>query len=310
MPLLDRKRVVVAKIETTYGTDSAPTGAANAIVVSNLDITPMEAELIDRDVLRPYLGSNEQILAARYVKMTFDVEVAGSGAAGTAPKWDPLLRACGFSATTSAGVSVAYKNISSAFESATIWTNYDGVMHKMVGARGNVKFDLTAKQIPKMSYEFWGLFVPVADGTISGVSYTGWILPLAVNDTNTTAATLHGTSVNMSKFGVDSGNQLVYRNIVNSESVLITDSKVVGSMTFEAGLMATKNWFSIAEAVTLGALTVTHGTTAGNIVEFTSSRVQIKPPKYTSEDGITMVEADLAFVPSSAGGDEITITAK
>jgi hypothetical protein len=41
MPLLTRKRLIVAKIESTYGTDPTPTGA-NAILVRNLEITPLE----------------------------------------------------------------------------------------------------------------------------------------------------------------------------------------------------------------------------------------------------------------------------
>ena len=307
MPLLDRKRAIVAKIETTYGTDAAPTGAANAILISDLDVTPIDAEMLDRDLLRTYLGASPQIMAARSVQMTFSVELAGSGTAGTAPKYGPLLRACGMSETITASTKVEYKPISTAFESATIWASYDGVLHKLIGGRGTFKLTADAKSIPKLAFEMRGLFVPVVDGAVAGIDYAGWTTPLAVNKANTTAFSLHGTSVPMSKFGIDIGNQVTYRNIVNSELVMITDRQSMGNVSMEAGLMATKNWFSIAEAATLGALSMVHGTVAGNIVEVTSSNVQIVTPKYSSEDGIMMIDADLRLVPSSTGNDEITL---
>lgn len=307
MPLLDRKRAIVAKIETTYGTDSAPTGAANAILVSDLDVTPIDAEMLDRDLLRAYLGSSQQIMAARSVQVSFSVEVAGSGTAGTAPKYGPLLRACGMAETITAGTKVEYKPVSTTFESVTIWASYDGVLHKLVGARGSVKLTADAKAIPKLAFEFRGLFVPVVDGTVAGIDYTGWTTPLAVNKQNTPTFTLHGASAPMSKFSIDLGNQVVFRNIVNSELVMITDRQSVGSVSMEAGLMATKNWFSVAELATLGALSMVHGTVAGNIVEIASANVQIVSPKYSSEDGIMMTDADLRFVPSSTGNDEITL---
>ena len=67
MPLLSRKRVILAKTEVTYGTDPTPTGAANAILVRNLSITPQNSEIVSRDLVRPYLGASEQIEAGVHV---------------------------------------------------------------------------------------------------------------------------------------------------------------------------------------------------------------------------------------------------
>lgn len=95
MSLLTRKRTVLAKIETSYGVDAAPTGAANALLVKNLSITPISAELVSRDLIRPYLGNSEQLLAQTFVQMEFEVEMTGAGVAGKTPAYDPILRACG-----------------------------------------------------------------------------------------------------------------------------------------------------------------------------------------------------------------------
>jgi hypothetical protein len=96
MSLLTRKRTVLAKIESVYGTDSVPTGSANAMLIKNLTLTPISASLVSRDLIRPYLGNSEQLLAEKFVQMDFEVEMAGSGAMGLAPGYDVLLRACGF----------------------------------------------------------------------------------------------------------------------------------------------------------------------------------------------------------------------
>lgn len=99
MPLLNRKRVILAKIEATYGIDSVPTGGANAILVKNLNFTPQEVNLASRDVVRPFLGNFQNLPAAIYGKVDFEVELAGAGTAGTAPGYGSLLRGCALAET-------------------------------------------------------------------------------------------------------------------------------------------------------------------------------------------------------------------
>lgn len=100
MPKLMRKGSVLAKIESVYGTDPVPTGSANAILVRNINLSPIAAETVGRDVVRPYLGESDQLLANTRVELTFEVEIAGAGTAGTAPGYGPLLRACAMDETT------------------------------------------------------------------------------------------------------------------------------------------------------------------------------------------------------------------
>lgn len=101
MPLLSRKRLILAKTEASYGTDSSPAGT-DAILVRELEITPLQSDTVDRELIRPYLGASQQLLANTRVEVTFQVEMAGSGSAGTAPAFGRVIQACGFSATTTA----------------------------------------------------------------------------------------------------------------------------------------------------------------------------------------------------------------
>lgn len=98
MALLTRKRLILAETESTYGTDPGPDGA-DAILVRDLNITPLQSDIVNRDLVRPYLGASEQLLANTRVECTFSVEMAGSGTSGTAPRFGRILKACALAET-------------------------------------------------------------------------------------------------------------------------------------------------------------------------------------------------------------------
>ena len=99
MALLSRSRLIQTKIESSSGSDSSPAGT-DALLVRNLDVTPIEAETVSRDLIRSYMGNSDQLLSNVRVALNFEVEIAGSGAAATPSRMDSLLRACGMSSTT------------------------------------------------------------------------------------------------------------------------------------------------------------------------------------------------------------------
>ena len=99
MPLLFRKKILLAKVETTYGVDPTPTGAANAISAKNINITPIDSDKAKRDLFTGWLGNTQELQGGFRVAIDFEVEMAGSGTVGTAPGWGPLMRACGHAET-------------------------------------------------------------------------------------------------------------------------------------------------------------------------------------------------------------------
>lgn len=384
MPLLARKRVLLAKIETTYGTDPTPTGAANAILVRNMSITPQDADLSDRDLVRPYIGRSEQLPAGIRAMVDFEVEIAGAGTAGTAPGYGPILRACGFSETltaaavtgtaqagststtivlaagasavdnfyvgmpirTTAGTgsgqssiitgyvgstktatvakswsvtpdnttgysidaNVVYRPISTGFESATLYMNVDGVLHKLTGARGTVSLQMSVKQIPVYKFNLTGIYNAVTDTAAPSPTFTAFQTPLPITNANTTGFALHNFAGIMSELSIDIANAISHRTLVNgSESVIITDREPVGNVVMEADTVANKDWWTTAKNATLGTLQITHGTSAGNKVAISSPRAQLTKPVYSDLDGIQMIGMGMNFVPSTVGNDEITL---
>lgn len=300
-----RKLALLGKMETTYGTDSSPTGAANAIQAIDARLTPIEAQEISRELLFPYLGHQGVMLTGEHASLEYSVECTGSGVKGTPPKYGPLLRACGLKETVVANTSVTYTPVSAAYESASQYYNRDGVNNILLGSRGSVTLDMTPTQIPRWRFTFKGLIGTVADVALPVADYSGYIKPVEISKANTTIS-LHGLALIAERFSFDLGNQVEARLLVGYEGIEIVDRQATGSVVAEAVALAQKNWISIARAETTGALSLTHGTIAGNIMTMTAPAVQIGRPTEGNTQKIVNNTLPLMFTPNT-GNDEFSI---
>ena len=142
MALLTRKRLILAETESGYGVDPGPDGA-DAILVRDLNITPLQSDVVSRDLIRPYLGASEQLLANTRVECTFSVEMAGSGTAGTAPRFGRVLKACGLAETTvtpavtGTATAGASNSITLAAGASSVNDFYNGQIIRITGGTGN-----------------------------------------------------------------------------------------------------------------------------------------------------------------------------
>jgi hypothetical protein len=306
MPLLTRKRVIAIKTESTYNTDPPPAGA-NAILVSDLEITPINAQTISRNLVRPYLGASAEIVATKNVQIRCTVEVAGSGAAGTAPQYGPLLKACGMSETVTPATSVVYAPVSSAFSSVTVYFNVDGVLHKATGCRGTVSFNFEVNQFPTMQFEFTGQYAAVSDTAALTPTYTS-VVPLPVSTTNTSGFSFYGYSGCLQSVSLDVANQIVDQELVGCKTILLTDRKPAGQVVLEAPTIAQKDFFAASLGTSTGALALTHGTTAGNIVALSVPYADVQSPTYQDVNGVHFLQLPYTAIPSGAGNDEFSLT--
>ena len=311
MPFQWERKVLLAKIEGTYGVDPVPTGAANAILGSNFAIRPLVANAVQRNLEQPYLGVQPQIPTNVLVVCEFDVELQGSGAVDTPVAYGPLLRACALAEAITAATKVAYTPVSdrATMESVALYYNMDGVNHAVLGCRGTVELRARAQDLPHLHFAITGMYVAPAAVALPTPTFTGFLDPLPVTDANTPTFTLHGHTGVMQEFTVGLANRVAARLLVNSESVRIGDRAVAGSCLIEAPALATKDFFALSRAGTLDALTFTHGTVAGKIVEVTAPKVQIASVDYEDGEGDVMLRLGLSFVPN-AGNDEIVFTTK
>jgi hypothetical protein len=311
MPLFTRKRLLLAAVESTYGT--APTFAdTDALLVSNLDITPLDVNLLDRELVLPYFGNREKIVGQRMGSVTFDVEIAGSGTAGTAPRWGRCLRTCGFGEAVSAGASVTYTPATDNIVGLSLDFNADGNRHLLTGCRGTATFNLAAGEIPKISIEMMGIYNAVAKGTPLVPTFADQAQPEVVNSQNTTGVTAFSFSACMESFSLSLNNETPFRQLAGcATNIPITQRAPSGELSIEAPLAGTgageKDFFALVSAQTLGAIGWQHGQTAGNIVTFNAPTCNLDGPTYGDSDGVMMLNLPFMPVPSSAGNDEFTL---
>lgn len=308
MPLLSRKRLILAKTETTYGTDPTPTGAANAILVRNLEITPLQADVVTRDLIRPYLGNSDQLLAQTRVEVTFEVELAGSGLVGEPPAYSALLKACGLSETITAFISVTYAPVSASFSSATIYFHNDGIRHKVTGCRGTFELSAEVGQIPTISFTMTGIYNAPTDVAAPAPTYAAQAAPLIFKNGNTSNFSIFSYSGCLQSLSFQMANEVVYRELVGcTKESLIVNRAPAGDVVIEAPSIATKDFFAIATGSSTGSISFQHGSLAGNIVTFTTAQADIANPSYSDQDGIQMLNLPYVAVPTSAGNDELRL---
>jgi hypothetical protein len=322
---LSNKVVLLAVIEGTYGTDATPTASANAMLVGSLDLTPLAGDVVQRNILRPYFGNMQSILVDSYATATFEIELAGSGTAGTAPAYDCLMKACGFSSTVVATTSVTYtpntpSTLTDANSSATLYFNKGGTQHIMTGARGTFTLDLTVKKLPTLKFTFTGLLGTVNSGvTQQGVPTATFtqIAPVPVNTAYTTPSINLGSAWAtpvIESLSLDLGADVKYRAMIGQQTVIMADRKSKGSVKIQvptdvtSGTTLTYNWVDLIKKNTAGTLGIVHGTTAGNIITINSATGGWTPqaPKYSATDGVNMFDIPYSFNPVS-GNDEFTI---
>lgn len=320
MPRYIRNTVILAKVETTAGTDAVPTGLADAVLVSAMTITPLDASNVSRDLVRGYFGGSEQLVATASVKCSFTVELAGAGAAATAPQWGDLLLGC---ATAEALLTVPnrveYSLISTALKSLTIYYYDDGVLHKLLYCMGNVKPIAKLGERPVLMFDFVGV-----DGGISATAnatptLTAWKTPPTMSKANVVDITLGatyaagvltgGTVYPSTGLELDFGNSVNYVPLLSTERVDITQRDMTGSMQLDLTAANEVAFMATVKANTTQSLALTIGLTTGNKIIIYAPAVQLINPSKQDVNGSRLIGYDLRLVPTAAGSgnDELRI---
>ncbi|MEM5449855.1 phage tail tube protein [Paraburkholderia guartelaensis] len=305
-----KKTVILAKMQDAIGTPAVPTGADDAMLVTNPSHTPLAATMVSRDLIRPFYGNNQQLTAGVHTELSFDVEIAGSGAAGTAPAWGRLLVACYFAETITAGSDVKYAPVSLKPDTPlTIYYHLDGLLHQLTDAYGTVSFDITSAGIPKMSFKFMGTYDPVTDSPLpAGVDFSKFLTPKIANTANTTWS-MFGYSGPLQSLSLDIANSLNWFQMIGDEGAEVDDRAPTGKIVMELSKVSDKDWWTAARDATLAALTIQQGQAAGNIVLLEAPQAQISNLSYSDQNNKALLNGDLGLNPLN-GNDELIITVK
>ncbi len=301
-----KKTTLYCKIETTSGTDVSP-AVTDGVIAYDVDLS-IKADMKERNASNADRSIYPNIRGKTSVELKFWIELKGSGTAGTAPKWGPLLKACDRLETANAGTNVIY-SMALVTTTCTIYVNIDGILHKIVGCAGDTEIDLTSGDIARLNFTISGVYVLATDSVSAAITVdttTGLITKGATTTFGSYAAIIE-------KLILKFGNSVVERTSMNvTEGILaymVGNRNPSGVMTCEAVLRATSNadFWSYFDAGTTKALSLVLGATAGNIITIVAPVCKLTAPKYGDRNGLRTVDIEFQMARSS-GNDEMTLT--
>lgn len=308
-----REALILVKAESTYGTDAAPTTAANAMIATNVVIEPVvPAESVERESPRDFMGNFEQQHHGIHSRISFDIELGPASAATTPLPVAPILLASSYDQTIG-GANVTYGLVSDALSAATMWIYAGNVGYKRRGVRGNLRFVWALGRKPMLRFEGLGLLpaTPVAAESLAWpASYdlTAFNKPALVSNSSITTATFAGVAkgtVPWQAFEYNCGNQVEYRNLMGVEEIIIADRKPTASLTIEPN---SANMITRIEAVRTegqAALSMVH-TTGSRTLTLACGQVQSLNPRHVRINDRRGLQLDLSPLPSS-GDDEMSL---
>lgn len=310
--------ILLAKVETTYGTDAAPAAATDAAVVFNWQPNPMEADELRRSIERGFAGATPKVLTRFRQSHSFRLELAGSGDVDDPTLWgDVFLRACMFDEPViTAATDVAYP-LEGVGDGASITIHgwKENLRHRVQGFRGNAKFNFTSGQLPYIEFTGMGLLSQDPDAnTATAPTLPVYPAPLEVNTVNTDF-TLGGYAALLRSFELDLGMKTTMRDLVGQTAIIFDKAEdgdrrsAGGTLVIQLPDPTAKNYFSDIRNQTNIALALTHGTVAGNIIELASTRLNLGTPTFSTEQNRLMMSAPFNLVPSAAG-NEFTLKTK
>jgi len=251
MPLLTRKRVLGAKIETTAGTAEALTGAEASFNAWDVKIDP-DITMTER-MGQGGFGMLSSVPEGYKGKATFKTDCGWDGTA-TEPSWaDTFLPACGwvksgqvFSPTTEApGTNV---------KTITIGCYVDGMFKSLKGCSGTFKLVCPTGKMAYIEWEFSGVWVTPSDVSIVSPTYPT-AKPLRYANSTTT---WNSIALCLSNLTLDAGNEVTMLECASGDGFaygIITNrvSKVTGDP--ETKLVASADRYGQFLSMTEGSLT-------------------------------------------------------
>jgi hypothetical protein len=298
------RKVVMAKIESPYGTDAAPVGATDAFQAVNFAWNGAAKAVTDElKYAAGWYGARDRFVVSLTRECTFELPWMGGGApAGTnfpAPLL-AILRACGHAAVVSAGVNVTFTPVNSGEEGCTIRVTEDTFLRKMVGSRGSLKWVWGEGKVPRMQASMMGMYSTPSDEAIPAATLPTLVKPVGFTKSNT-IVTLGALGLKCSSIEIDGGRTNEYRNHAGVEEISPTDCLPTATLEFELPTAAVKNVFQELETTTTQLLSIAHGTVAGNICTSSAPRAQLVDLQDKAAHGQIFVTAKFELLPGLAG---------
>jgi hypothetical protein len=312
MPQFVATNLILIKRESVYGVDAVPT-AADALLVNELTFPEMQGEIVDRNLVRPFMGGSPQAVVSERIGFAFSCEAAGSGTAGTAPRLGDALQACRNALTTVASTSNTYSPITifGGNTSCTIYYFIGGIRHIITGWRGDHSLNLNNNNFGVNRFVGMGIYQGPTDTaipTLPSPPYTLQAAALPVTLGNTLNINIAGyATAALQSFTFAQENVMSYNSLPGgAKEVLITGGRSTFEAVIECPTIAQRDYFSAALSQTTSTVSITQGTTAGYRQTFTAPAAKTLLPRYSDDNGKLMLTVPGIILPVN-GNDEYSI---
>lgn len=313
MSKLTRKVVMLAKIESTYGTDPTPTAADDALLVNEGIEIRGSAKRIERTIIRDTFSPAGHIVGAIEQEITFEVEAKGGGWETDdplPPEYDVLLRACGMSADNGTTGQLTYTPLTQDHESCTIYFYRDGILHSLVGCRGTWELRLPVDDLPVFRFTMRGLWADPSDSANPSSPTVLSLVPPRIVDLGLSIGSYSPVGVNSLQLAMN--NTLVTKKCINATEgitgIEINARRPGGSLDPEVDTLANLNPWSAWKAATSAAIACTVGSVAGNRLDVSVPKAIYDEVGYGDRDGTLIYNLPFTCTENSSGDDELSLT--
>lgn len=260
-------KLLLATLQPDRNTFVAPAPATHAVRTRNLRVQPIVSGQLERNLDSATGGRSPSVPTDVHRRVTFETELTGSGAAGSAPADSIILRGTGHSVALVAAVSCTHEPLSEATEALSLAGYHDGQLFELGAAVGTSTFSFQANNYPYGSHEFLGLYRPISDAAVpANADFAAWRDPLKIDQGRTTFQ-WGGVTLPMSSFELTMARPLVFRDIPGYRGGRALDRVPTFRLTVDKPSIATVNLYQQVADGTASLVKIVHGTVAGDIVE-------------------------------------------
>ena len=301
--MLTIREIIVGKVQSAHGTPATLDPNADAIMISNLQHSYVDTNMISRPILKGTLGTLKQLYAGGLAQISFDVELKGSGTAGSPPEMAHSMVACGMVETIVASTSCSYKPASLNQQYMTFHYYQDGKRKVLEDAIGNVLFKMEAGQVGMASFTFTGHEGTATDTTFVNGAYDATVPVPYINR----PFDIGGYAADISNLSFDLANTISKPKSVGASDgfgqLRITARDVAGSFDPLDELIATNDFDADWKAGTTMALaTGVVGSTVGNRYQLDMPAVAYR--SVAQGDRESQRALDIAFGAAEVSGDD------
>ena len=308
-------RSLYAKTEAVYDTAEVLTNA-DFLLVHDLSVSALDNDTLSTSFDRGVGGGTKTYAVNRRRTFSFKMQLFGSGAAGTAPKWMQVTSWCGMTVpalTVGVKAEQTFTALTGNFGSATLAGYRGGYRRRGKGARGEiVSISFELNKYPELEVSMAAI---LPDGALEdAVQVAGAIdlapfrNPLEVSAANSEVL-VDGYEVNMRSFVGKANNSANYRAGTKNNEVLLERHRFTFTLVIDVTDPAAKDYLATLAADAEVPILITHGVVAGEIIKLSMPKAQIQAVA-DGEDGEKALYTLTGQANITNGGDDVILTAQ